>query len=192
MKRISTLILLCLSFLAAVIPVSADEDMFNPSLYSAGSMVTALPSYWLANTVEIEEFLKNYPDFQCEFYDNEIEGENFNQIICTSVNNPRARDVIINFYFSGDHAGMTGLQETVFTIGTPHTEDIQEVLEQFWHPEAFPWHEGSDWFHPTMYSLLFRTQDTILRFDLPDYAFEGDKFTTVDLWDVDQSRMGVG
>lgn len=192
MKRRTVLFFLILNLLTAALPVCADEELFNPSVYSAGQMTADLPSFWIANYIELQEYLKKYPDLQCEHFSNVLDTGNFDQIICESVNNKRARDVIINFYFSGDHAGMTGLQEVVFTIGTPKAVDIQEVLEQYWLPGAIPWHESSDEFYNGMTSLMFRTSETILRFDLPDLNSEWFHYTTVDLWDRNASRMGVG
>ena len=133
--------------------------------------------------------MKQYADFQCEHYSGM---EQFDQIICTSVNNNLARDVIINFYFTGDHAGMTGLREAVFTIGTPEPIDSQELLEYFWLPEAFPWHRDTDWFFNDQPSLMFYTRDTAMRFDLPLFESEGDHYTTVDFWDSSETRVGVG
>ena len=177
-------------FIAA--PAGADETMTNPSFYNASDIMADMPKYWLANYIEIQEYMKKYPDFKCEHYANEYGGEKHDQIVCNSVNNSRTRDVIINFFFTGDHAGMTGLQETVFTIGTPLPSDFQEVIEYFWFADAFPWHSESDWFHPSFPSLMFRTSSTVLRFDLPYFDKEGDHFTTVDLWDSNTSRLGVG
>ena len=192
MKRRLFIIVLLIILFAALIPVSADEAMPNPSFYSAGDMVCDMPSFWLANYIEIQEYLKKYPDFKCEHYSTVLDSGNFDQIVCSSVNNDRAKDVIINFYFSGDHAGMTGLQEVVFTIGTPETKDIQQVLEYFWLPDAFPWHNDTDWFHDRITSLIFHAEKTVLRFDLPVFGDDAEHFTTVDLWDSSASRMGVG
>ncbi len=172
--------------------VFADETLPNPSLYSASGMVPDLPGFWWANYIEIQEYLKGYPDLQCEHYSNSADGSPFDQIVCSSVNNSRARDVIINFYFTGDHAGMTGLQEVVFTIGTPETKDFQEVLEKFWHPEAFPWHFETDEFYYKMPSILFYTGNTMIRFDIPNFNSEYDIFTTVDFWDANAGRLAVG
>ena len=71
-------------------------------------------------------------------------------------------------------------------------KDIQEVLEYFWHPEAFPWHRETDSFYDNVMSLMFYTSDTALRFDLPDFHKDGDKYVTVDFWDSSASRTGVG
>ena len=193
MKR-QLVFVLCFCILFAFAgPASADEELANPSFYSAGEMVMDIPGFWIANYIEIQEYMKKFPDFQCEHYSQVFDTGNFDQIVCSSVNNKWARDVIINFYFSGDHAGMTGLQEVVFTLGTPHSEDIQQVLEYFWHPEAFPWHRDTDQFFDNIMSLMFYTSDTAMRFDLPvDRGDGGDKYTTVDFWDSKESRMGVG
>ena len=161
-------------------------------MLSASRMVEDLPGFWTANYIEIQEYLKKYPDIQCEHYATELDNGNFDQLVCVSVNNKRARDVIINFYFSGDHAGMTGLQEAVFTIGTPHPADFQEIMESYWLHDAIPLHRETDWFHDTMTSLIFYTEDTVLRFDLPNFDSGGSKFTTVDFWDINGGRMGVG
>ena len=184
------LVFFCL-LCAAAVPAAADEDMKNPSLYSAAGMVYDLQTFWPANTVAIREYMKNYPDFTCELYSNTGE-EMFDDLICSSVNNAYARDVIINFYFTGDHAGMTGLQEAVFTLGVKEPADLQEILEKFWYPEAFPWHTDNDQFYLTMHSLIFYTRTTVQRFDLPDFNTSGDHFVTVDFWDSSASRLAVG
>lgn len=191
MKRCMILFVTFCILFAAAGTVLADEAMPNPSLYSASGMVTDLPGYWLANYIEIEEYMKGYPDFQCQHYAGSDEAQ-FDQVICSSVNNSRTRDVIINFYFTGDHAGMTGLQEASFTIGTPEPKDFQEVLERFWHPEAFPWHFETDSFYSKLPSLIFYTGNTMIRFDLPNFNSEYDKYTTVDFWDSNTQRLGVG
>ena len=100
--------------------------------------------------------------------------------------------MIINFYFTGDHAGMTGLQEAAFTIETPEPEDFQNILETCWLPGAVPTHRDTDWFHSTMPSLVFYTDKTVLRFDMPFFESQEQHFTTVDLWDSKTSRLGVG
>lgn len=191
-KRLFLTIFVFCALFAAVGSVTADELLANPSMFSGGTIAVHMEEYWLANYVEILEYMKQYQDFRCEHYSNPINGEKFDQIVCESVNNPRARDVIINFYFSGDHAGATGLQEVVFNVGTPETKDIQEVLEYYWLPEAFPWHFDTDYFYKGMTSLVFHTGRSVLRFDLPDYDGEGDDYVTVDMWDISASRMGVG
>ncbi len=193
MKKYTAVIafILCLLFSAAGM-VSADDFLANPSLFSGGSIAVDMEKYWLANYLEITEYMKQYLDFRCEHYSNPINEESFDQIICESVNNPRARDVIINFFFTGDNAGMTGLQEVVFNIGAPETRDIQEVLEYYWLPNAFPWHFDSDYFYNGMTSLVFHTGTSVLRFDFPDYDGEGENYVTVDMWDITGDRMGVG
>ncbi len=185
------IIVLCALFTLAG-TAGADELMANPSFYSGGAIAVDMESYWLANYLEIMEYMKTYPDFMCEHYSNSDDGEKFDQIVCSSVNNARTKDVVINFYFTGDHAGMTGLQETVFTIGAPEPLDIQLTLEYYWLPEAFPWHWDSDSFYKGMTSLVFHTGKTVLRFDMPDYDGEGDDYVTVDLWDINGGRLGVG
>ena len=192
MKRCLLLVALFCLFFAVIGTVSADEEPINPSLYSAAGMVKDLQTFWLANYMEIQEYMKKYPDFQCEHYSNNFDGEPFDQIICTSVNNQYARDVIINFYFTGDNAGMTGLQEAVFSLGVREPQDFQAILVYYWLPDAFPRNPGQDSFHSTLSSLIFQNTSTVLRFDLPDYNSEWDHFVTVDLWDASASRMGVG
>ncbi len=191
-KYIAVVIIVLCAVFSAAGPVLADEFLANPSLFSGGEAAVAMETYWIANYIEVMEYMKNYPDFRCEHYSNVIDGENFDQIICESVNNVRARDIIINFYFTGDLAGMTGLQEVVFNIGAPETRDIQEILEYYWLPNAFPWHFDSDYFYNGMTSLVFHTGKSVLRFDLPNYDNEGDDYVTVDMWDIKASRMGVG
>ena len=192
MKRLLLLSALFCLLLCAASAVYADELMPNPSLYSAADVAFRMPDYWIANYIEVLELMKNYPDFQCTHSSNPINGENFDQIICNSVNNKQARDIIINFYFTGDHAGMTGLRQAVFSVSTPEPADFQEVLEQFWNPENYPWHTENDRFYGTMTSMVFYSMKTVQRFDLPDFKKDGDKFTTVDLWDSNQGRMAVG
>ena len=189
--RIMLVVLFCL-LISVFGSACADEFMPNPSVDSAGEIAFHMPDYWLANYIEIQEFMKQFPDFQCEHYSKVLPEGNYDQIICSSVNNNRARDVIINFYFTGDHAGMTGLRQAVFTIGTPEPADFQEVLEKFWNPENYPWHTDSDGFYGTLTSMVFYSRNTVERFDLPKFDSEWDKYTTVDLWDSSQSRMGVG
>ncbi len=191
-KYIAVLIIILCTSILAVSSVYADEFLPNPSLFSGGSIAVQMEKYWLANYLEITEYMKQYLDFKCEHYSNPMDGEKFDQIVCESVNNPRARDVIINFFFTGDHEGMTGLQEVVFNIGTPETGDIQEVLEYYWLPEAFPWHFDTDYFYDGITSLVFHTGVSVQRFDLPDYDGEGEDYITVDMWDIAASRMGVG
>ncbi len=191
MRRFAVLTAFIL-FILVFSSVSADESLPNPSVYSAGELAGKMPSYWIANYIEIQELMKNYPDFSCEHYSNPINGENFDQIICSSVNNIRTRDVIINFFFTGDHGGMTGLQEAVFSIETPTPADFHEVLEYFWLPGAVPQHQDAYSFHDTMTSLVFSTDTTVLRFDLPFFETDQGHFTTVDLWDSGSSRLGVG
>lgn len=192
MVKTKTIILLVFALLfVSVLTAYADEKAFNPSFYSAAEMSLKLPSFWIANYIEVLEFLKDYPDFLCEHYSNEYQGAVHDQIVCESVNNKRTRDVIINFFFEGDHAGMTGLQEVVFTVSTPHPQDIQDVFEYFWSNEAFPQHNDDDEFYHFP-SLIFHTPDTVMRFDFPQYNIEGLDYMTVDFWDRSMSRLGVG
>lgn len=188
-KILFCFLLLVLAFSAS--SVFADETLFNPSFYSGSDIVADLPSYWLANYVEIMEYMKKYTDFSCEHYQYEYEGKTHDQVVCESVNNNKTRDVVINFFFEGDHAGMTGLQQAVFTISTPNTKDIQDVFEYYWLNNAFPWHKSEDEFY-SFPSLIFHTYDTVIRFDFPNYAIEGLDYMTVDLWDANYSRLGVG
>ncbi len=193
MKKFTAVIIVVLCALLSLVgTAAADEAMANPSFYSGGAIAVDMMSYWLANYIEITEYMKQYPDFRCEHYSNPIDGEKFDQIVCESVNNPRTRDIIINFFFKGDHAGMTGLEEVVFTISAPGSLEVQETLEYYWLPNAYPWHRETDEFYNIMTSLLFYTPTTVLRFDLPNREEAGDDYVTVDLWDINAGRMGVG
>lgn len=192
MKRFLLLLtVFCMAF-ALTGAAFADEEPMNPSLFSAGTMVKDLQTFWLANYIEIQEYMKKYPDFKCEYYSNAAGESNNDEIICISVNNPYARDVTINFYLTGDHAGMTGLQEAVFTLGVREPQDLQVILEYYWIADLFPRRAGEDRFYGTMHSLVFQNASTVMRFDLPDYNTEWDHFVTVDLWDINASRLGVG
>ena len=183
-QRLSVIVFLCVLFIF-IGTVSADEKLFNPSLFSAGEIVPELPSFWIANYIEIQEFMKKYPDFKCEHYDNEYEGQRYDQLVCPSVNNQWSRDVTIHFFFAGDHAGMTGFQNAVFTISTPQSEDIQEVFEQLWLPDAKPAHRESDEFYSPMNSVIFYTDNTLLRFNLPVYQTQGLDYMTVEIWGLE-------
>ena len=64
MKRylilLTAVCLLCIFSIAG-----ADATLPNPSVYSAGDIIGKLPSFWIANYIEIQELMKEYPDFQC-------------------------------------------------------------------------------------------------------------------------------
>ena len=60
MKRQLVFVLCFCIFLAFAGSVSADEELANPSFYSAGEMVMDIPGYWIANYIEIQEYLKKY------------------------------------------------------------------------------------------------------------------------------------
>ena len=186
LKRSFLIVLLSL-LVVAVIPAAADESLFNPSFYSAAEIAAELPSFWIANYIEVIHLVSNYPDMTCEYYEDVL----LDQVVCVSVNNARTRDVIINFFFDGDYAGMKGLKEAVFTITTPQTSDVQEVLEYYWLPGAFPCHTKNDEFY-NFQSLVFHTSDTVMRVDFPQYDIEGLDYVIVDYWDVEKDRGPVG
>ena len=170
----------------SVLPAAADEPFFNPSFYSAAEIAVQLPSYWIANYIEVMDLVSRYPDMTCEYYEDE-----WDQVVCESVNNKRTRDVIINFFFDGDHAGMKGLRKASFTIATPQTSDVQEVLEYYWLPDAFPCHAKNDEFY-NFQSIIFHTRDTVMRIDFPQFDIEGLDYTIVDYWDIEKDRGPVG
>ena len=182
--RIILFIMAIISFIC-VSSVSADESIWNPSVYSSGRIVKDLPSFWTANPAEIQEYLKQYPDLTCAYYSFELEAGLYDQVVCVSVNNKWSRDVIINFFFTGSHAGMTKLQSAVFTIGTPHSEDVQEVFEELWIPGSKPAHKtGDDEFYEFLPSVIFYADDTIVRYNLPSYETEGLDYMTIDIRDM--------
>ncbi|MBQ6518679.1 MAG: hypothetical protein IJI14_08165 [Anaerolineaceae bacterium] len=189
--RKAIFLLFAAALLLFALPAFADELLLNPSFYSAADIAYDMPKYWTANYIELQEYLKSYRDFNCDHYSQEYEGTHHDQIVCVSVNNERTRDVIINLFFEGDYAGMTGLQEVVFTISTPQTKDIQDTFEHYWLNDAYPWHFNSDVFYQ-MPSLIFHTKDTVMRYDFPNYAVDGLDYMTVDMWDINYTRIGVG
>ena len=160
--------------------------MFNPSFYSAAEIAVELPSYWTANYLEVIELVSKYPDMTCDYYQ-----DVWDQVVCVSVTNDRARDIIINFFFDGDYAGMKGLRKASFTITTPTTLDVQEVLEYYWLHDAFPWHTKNDEFY-SFQSLIFHTSNTVMQFDFPQFDIEGLDYTIIDYWDIEKDRGPVG
>ena len=68
MKR-HLIFILCFCILFAFTgSVYADEELANPSFYSAGEMVMDLPGFWIANYIEIQEYLKKsgYPQLKLQ------------------------------------------------------------------------------------------------------------------------------
>ena len=184
MKRIFfCFIMIVILFLAAG-PVYADETLRNPSVFSAGEMVPDLPSLWGADNAKIKAYLNDYPDYQCDYYPYELEIGTYDQIVCKSVNNPRTRDITINFFITGDPGAAAGLQNVVFTISTPNSADIQEVFEALWLPEARPGHNSADEFYDPMASIIYYTENTMIRYNLPVYQTRGLDYMTVEIWDV--------
>lgn len=191
MKRLLTFMIAFCFVLNFAGEVCADEKMHNPSVFSAGEMVPDLPSLWGADQTVIRNYLEQYPDYRCDYYPIELEIGIYDQIVCKSVNNPRTRDITINFFITGDLGTVAGLQNVVYTISTPNTEDIQEVFENLWLPDARPAHQAIDEFYDPMASIICCTADTMIRYNLPVYQIEGLDYMTVEIWDLEaKARVG--
>lgn len=176
---LAVLFIFLLSFTAA----RADWGLFNPSMFSAIEIVQELPGYWMANPYEIQEFMSNYPDISCSPYTKGI--DEFDHMICSSVNNRNTFDIIINFWFWGDNAGMAGLEEASFAIGVNDTECVQSVMESLWLSGSFPYRiDGKDEVYPNFQSLIFLANNTVVRYELPDFSHESPYSMTIEFRDI--------
>lgn len=183
-RLLLSMIVFCFIFILTG-TVRADEELLNPSVYSAGEMVQDLPKFWGKSSTEVQDYLKKYPDHQCEYYPMKIETGIYDQIVCKSVNNPRSSDITINFFIAGDFGTIAGLQTVVYTIGTPQTQDVQTVFENLWLPDARPAHTEKDEFYDLLTSIIYYTDNTLIRYNLPDFQTMGLDYMTVEIWEIE-------
>ena len=64
MKKVTLMVLILCIVMFIFLPVEADEQRENPSLYSFAEIVQKLPKMWMANPLEVMEMMKQYPDFK--------------------------------------------------------------------------------------------------------------------------------
>lgn len=174
-KHILLLSLLALLVLTQGVFAYGSAPMDNSSLLSASAIVQVLPEMWDANLYEVKSLMENYPDFSCEVFET--------MYTCQSINNRFAADVDLTFYFEAEYSDeayeydpYTPLTSAVVSLETKDPTDLQRTLSQFWLDGMSPVTIGAGSPLDYDYSLIFSTENTILKYYMPTYLSDSDLF----------------
>ena len=168
-KNFAILFVITIIFVCPVFAHAQDRE--NPSLYSFGEIVKNLPQKWLAVPDDVMKMMEDYPDFEC--------WRSYDIVGCQSVNNKYSAEIHVNYQFTSEEDDAE-LVRTVFTMPVNNTQDVQNVIENFWIDGMKAANISGAQYPTNQVTLYFSSENTLMTYNI-DWGSNGVWLVLVDM-----------